>query len=56
MTGLRFFADHCVPTSIIHFLREQGHEVFHYGIIFLLIPLMNMSLQRLKNLKPSFCL
>jgi predicted nuclease of predicted toxin-antitoxin system len=24
---LKFFADHCVPNSIIKFLREQGHEV-----------------------------
>ncbi|MBU0699935.1 DUF5615 family PIN-like protein [bacterium] len=28
MTALRFFADHCVPMYIIHFLREQGYEVF----------------------------
>jgi predicted nuclease of predicted toxin-antitoxin system len=28
MKELRFFADHCVPTSIIRFLREQGYEVF----------------------------
>jgi predicted nuclease of predicted toxin-antitoxin system len=24
---LKFFADHCVPNSIITFLREQGNEV-----------------------------
>jgi len=24
---LKFFADHCVPNSIIKFLREQGYEV-----------------------------
>jgi predicted nuclease of predicted toxin-antitoxin system len=24
---LKFFADHCVPNSIINFLREQGTEV-----------------------------
>ncbi len=28
MKTLRFFADHCVPTSIIRFLREKGYEVF----------------------------
>ena len=27
MSPLRFFADHCVPMSIIHFLQEHGHEV-----------------------------
>lgn len=25
--GLRLFADHCVPSSAIQFLREAGHEV-----------------------------
>ncbi len=25
--GLKFFADHCVPTSVIRLLREAGHEV-----------------------------
>ncbi len=25
--GLRFFADHCVPTSVIRMLRDAGHEV-----------------------------
>lgn len=25
--GLRFFADHCVPYSIIKILRSDGHEV-----------------------------
>jgi predicted nuclease of predicted toxin-antitoxin system len=25
--SLRFFADHCVPNSIIRFFREQGFEV-----------------------------
>ena len=24
---MKFFADHCVPTSIIHTLRTAGHEV-----------------------------
>ena len=28
MNPLRFFADHCVPTSIISTLRESGYEVF----------------------------
>lgn len=28
MSQLRFFADHCVPTSIVQFLRDHGHEVF----------------------------
>jgi predicted nuclease of predicted toxin-antitoxin system len=28
MSALRFSADHCVPTSIIHSLQEQEHEVF----------------------------
>lgn len=28
MSSLRFFADHCVPTSIVRFLQECGHEVF----------------------------
>jgi hypothetical protein len=28
MSQLRFFADHCVPTSIVRFLQECGHEVF----------------------------
>ena len=28
MRQLRFFADHCVPTSIARFLQECGHEVF----------------------------
>lgn len=28
MKSLRIFADHCVPTSIVRFLREQDHEVF----------------------------
>jgi len=27
MSPLRFFADHCVPTSIVRFLQEHGHEV-----------------------------
>lgn len=26
--SLRFFADHCVPSSIIHALRDAGYEVF----------------------------
>ena len=26
--SLRFFADHCVPNSVIHALREAGHEIF----------------------------
>jgi len=26
--GLRFFTDHCVPTSVIQVLRGAGHEVF----------------------------
>lgn len=26
--SLRFFADHCVPTSIIQALAKAGHEVF----------------------------
>lgn len=25
--GLRFFADHCVPTSVIQALRDAGHDV-----------------------------
>lgn len=25
--GLRFFADHCVPTSVVEQLSEAGHEV-----------------------------
>jgi len=25
---LRFFADHCVPRSVIQSLRDAGHEVF----------------------------
>ncbi len=25
--GLRFFADHCVPTSVIQALRDAGYEV-----------------------------
>lgn len=25
--GLRFFADHCVPTSVIKILSDAGHEV-----------------------------
>ena len=25
--GLKLFADHCVPTSVIELLREAGHEV-----------------------------
>jgi predicted nuclease of predicted toxin-antitoxin system len=28
MSQLRFFADHCVPTSIARCLQECGHEVF----------------------------
>ena len=28
MKALRVFADHCVPRSMIHFLRDNGHEVF----------------------------
>lgn len=28
MSRLRFFADHCVPTSIVRFSRDLGHEVF----------------------------
>lgn len=27
MSTLRFFADHCVPSSIIRSLREHGHDV-----------------------------
>ena len=26
--SLRFFADHCVPTSVIQALRDAGHSVF----------------------------
>jgi predicted nuclease of predicted toxin-antitoxin system len=26
--GLRFFADHCIPNSIIQRLLDAGHEVF----------------------------
>jgi predicted nuclease of predicted toxin-antitoxin system len=26
--GLRFFADHCIPNSIIQGLLDAGHEVF----------------------------
>jgi len=26
--SLRFFTDHCVPTSVIQTLRTAGHEVF----------------------------
>ncbi|MBI4965144.1 MAG: DUF5615 family PIN-like protein [Desulfomonile tiedjei] len=26
--GLRFFADHCVPNSVLRALRDGGHEVF----------------------------
>jgi predicted nuclease of predicted toxin-antitoxin system len=26
--GLRFFADHCIPNSIIQGLLDTGHEVF----------------------------
>lgn len=25
--SLRFFADHCIPTSVIRVLRDAGHEV-----------------------------
>ena len=25
--GLKFFADHCVPTSVIQSMRDAGHEV-----------------------------
>ncbi len=25
--GLKFFADHCVPTSVIRLLSDAGHEV-----------------------------
>jgi predicted nuclease of predicted toxin-antitoxin system len=25
--GIRFFADHCVPTSVIRLLSDAGHEV-----------------------------
>lgn len=28
MRPLRFFTDHCVPTSIVRFLKECGYEVF----------------------------
>jgi len=28
MSSLRFFTDHCVPTPIVRFLREQGYVVF----------------------------
>jgi predicted nuclease of predicted toxin-antitoxin system len=24
--SLRFFIDHCVPTSVVEMLREAGHE------------------------------
>ena len=26
--ALKFFADHCVPTSVIHGLQEDGHTVY----------------------------
>ena len=26
--GLRFFADHCIPNSIVKELLDAGHEVF----------------------------
>jgi predicted nuclease of predicted toxin-antitoxin system len=26
--ALKFFADHCVPTSVIHGLQEAGHTVY----------------------------
>jgi predicted nuclease of predicted toxin-antitoxin system len=26
--GLRFFADHCVPNSVIRVLQNAGHQVF----------------------------
>ena len=25
--GLKFFADHCVPTSVIQSMRDAGHEI-----------------------------
>ena len=28
---LRFFADHCVPHSVIQSLRDAGHEMFPLG-------------------------
>ena len=33
--ALRFFADHCVPTSIIESLKGADHDVIRHGIIFL---------------------
>ena len=29
--SLKFFADHCVPTSAIQTLRQAGHEVLRLG-------------------------
>lgn len=29
--SLRFFADHCVPGSVIQMLQEAGHEVLRLG-------------------------
>ena len=29
--SLKFFADHCVPGSVIRILREAGHEVLRLG-------------------------
>jgi predicted nuclease of predicted toxin-antitoxin system len=26
--SLKFFADHCVPTSVIKILQEAGYEVY----------------------------
>ena len=26
--ALKFFADHCVPTSVVHGLQEDGHTVY----------------------------
>lgn len=25
--GLRFFADHCIPSSIVKTLQKEGHEI-----------------------------
>lgn len=30
--GLRFFADHCVPNSIVKELLNAGHEGFQFKI------------------------
>ena len=29
--GLKFFVDHCVPTSVVRVLGEAGHEVLKLG-------------------------